>query len=220
MPELPEVENLRLGLIKNILGEKILNVEVRKPKLIYGKGTRRINSEKKKKGFVTGLTGEKILDIERRAKNLVFKFTHGKILLVHLKMSGQFVYLPSHNASTRQAKKVIGGHPIEISESTLPNKHSHVIFELDKGTLYYNDTRMFGYLLYYPNKKEFEKVKNTYHLDKKTISKGRKDMIVMHALPRVNEIDIDVDDTKQAKYFEQAGYGVYMRMALLSLMAK
>lgn len=42
MPELPEVENLRLGLIKNILGEKILNVEVRKPKLIYGKGTRRI----------------------------------------------------------------------------------------------------------------------------------------------------------------------------------
>lgn len=72
----------------------------------------------------------------------------------------------------------------------------------------------------FKNAKEFETVKNTYHLDKKTLSKGRKDTIVMHALPRVNEIDIDVDDTKQAKYFEQAKYGVYMRMALLSLMTK
>ncbi|MBP6060575.1 MAG: DNA-formamidopyrimidine glycosylase, partial [Candidatus Pacebacteria bacterium] len=38
-----------------------------------------------------------------------------------------------------------------------PNKHSHIIFELEKGTLYYNDTRMFGYLLYYPNTKTLEK---------------------------------------------------------------
>ena len=70
------------------------------------------------------------------------------------------------------------------------------------------------------SKKEFEKVKNIYRLDKKTLAKGRKDTIVMHALPRVNEIDLDIDDTKQAKYFEQAGYGVYMRMALLSMMKK
>ncbi len=49
---------------------------------------------------------------------------------------------------------VSGGHPIELSQTELPNKHSHVIFTLENGTLYYNDTRMFGYLLYYRNIKE------------------------------------------------------------------
>src|SRR5262249_44885844 len=63
----------------------------------------------------------------------------------------QFVYRPH---SGRQA--VIGGHPIEISETQLPNKHTHIIFELEKGTLYYNDTRMFGYLLFYPSRPAFE----------------------------------------------------------------
>jgi formamidopyrimidine-DNA glycosylase len=103
--------------------------------------------------FIKGIIGEKIVEIERRAKNLVFKLSHEKTILAHLKMSGQFVYLPKSN----KLKPISGGHPIEISETTLPNKHSHIIFYLDKGTLYYNDTRMFGYLLYYPSKKEFEK---------------------------------------------------------------
>ncbi len=150
MPELPEVENLRLGLEKNILGQKIESVRVRKPKLVSGKGTLRTASSKKVKEFETGLTGELFLKIERRAKNLIFGFKSGKVLLVHLKMSGQFVYKGKGN------KKVIGGHPIEISEKELPNKHTHVTFELNKGTLYYNDTRMFGYLLYYPNLQNFE----------------------------------------------------------------
>jgi len=66
-------------------------------------------------------------------------------------MSGQFVYRTKTNKT-----QVSGGHPIEISETQLPNKHSHIIFELQKGTLYYNDTRMFGYLLYYPTLKSFE----------------------------------------------------------------
>ena len=73
-------------------------------------------------------------------------------MLVHLKMSGQFVY------KGKNSKKLIeGGHPIELSETKLPNKHSHVIFTLSKGTLFYNDTRMFGYLLYYPSLSSFEK---------------------------------------------------------------
>lgn len=162
MPELPEVENLRLGLVKNILDQKILSVDVSKPKLISGKGTRRTISTSKKAEFIKGITAERIISIERRAKNLLFRLSHGKLLLVHLKMSGQFVYLPSHKASARRGKarggeKVIGGHPIELSETTLPNKHSHVIFTLQNGMLYYNDTRMFGYLLYYPNAQAFEK---------------------------------------------------------------
>jgi len=149
MPELPEVENLRRGLEKAIVGQKILGVKVNKPKLVSGKGNIRVASSKKVREFENGLKGERFAHIERRAKNLIFKFASGKIMLVHLKMSGQFAY---HSKN----KTVIGGHPIEISEHKLPNKHTHVIFELEKGTLYYNDTRMFGYLLYYPSIEAFE----------------------------------------------------------------
>ena len=155
MPELPEVENLRLGLVKNILNQKILNVEIRKPKLVSGKGTLRKISTKKKTQFINGVVGEKFIGVERRAKNLIFKLTHGKILIAHLKMSGQFAYSP-FEASAKKGKPVIGGHPIELSETKLPNKHSHIIFKLSNGALYYNDTRMFGYVLYYPSLKAFE----------------------------------------------------------------
>ncbi len=151
MPELPEVENLRLGLERSILGQKIRVVSVSKPKLVSGSGAIRPASSKKATEFAKGIQGEKFIAIERRAKNLIFKLSHEKIILVHLKMSGQFVY------KAKNSKKLItGGHPIELSERKLPNKHSHVIFELEKGTLYYNDTRMFGYLLYYPDQKSFE----------------------------------------------------------------
>lgn len=151
MPELPEVENLRQGLERAILGQKIIKVKVNKPKLVSGNGTKRLASPKKVREFEQGLTGEKFVAVERRAKNLLFKLSHGKLVLVHLKMSGQFVY------QAKGSKKLVeGGHPIELSETELPNKHTHVIFTLSKGTLFYNDTRMFGYLLYYPNLKVFE----------------------------------------------------------------
>ncbi len=158
MPELPEVENLRQGLERAILGQKILNVEVRKPKLVSGNGTLRKASLKKVGEFERGLSGEHFIAVERRAKNLLFKFSHGKLILIHLKMSGQFVY--QANGSN---KLVEGGHPIELSEKELPNKHTHVIFTLSKGTLYYNDTRMFGYLLYFPILSALEK-KNHFGL--------------------------------------------------------
>jgi formamidopyrimidine-DNA glycosylase len=145
MPELPEVENLRVGLEKKIVGQKIIKVSIKKPKLVSGKGNVRIPSPKKVKEFIRGLQGEVFGSVERRAKNLIFKTKSGKIILAHLKMSGQFSY------KGRDNENISGGHPIEISESNLPNKHTHVIFELQKGTLYYNDVRMFGYLLYYPS---------------------------------------------------------------------
>lgn len=145
MPELPEVENLRRGLERRVVGQKIRSVEVRKPKLVSGKGNLRVALPRKVREFIAGLTGQTIVAIERRAKNLIFRTRSGRILLVHLKMSGQFVYR-EHGRNL-----VEGGHPIELSESALPNKHSHVIFELTRGTLFYNDTRMFGYLLYYPD---------------------------------------------------------------------
>ena len=152
MPELPEVENLRLGLEKVLINQKIHKVIVTKPKLVSGNGTLRKASNGKKSEFIKNIAGEHFVGVERRAKNLIFKLSHGKIILVHLKMSGQFVYKPFSNSKT-----ISGGHPIELSENQLPNKHSHVIFHLENGTLYYNDTRMFGYLLYYRNTKTFEK---------------------------------------------------------------
>jgi len=146
MPELPEVENLRRGLEKHILGQKILSIKITKPKLVSGKGTLRTPSNKKVDEFINGLTKESFITIERRAKNIIFKLTKNKIIIAHLKMTGQFVYKSKNNK-----KGVTGGHPIKLSETTLPNKHSHIIFELENGTLYYNDTRMFGYLLFYPD---------------------------------------------------------------------
>ncbi len=165
MPELPEVENLRLGLQKYIIGQKILKVKVNKPKLVSGKGNIRTASESKVRQFVQGLKGEKFIAVERRAKNLIFKLTHDKIILAHLKMTGQFVYKDKKHS-------VIGGHPIELSEKTLPNKHSHIIFELSMGTLYYNDTRMFGYVVYYPSQKIFDAENHFGNLGVEPLSKS------------------------------------------------
>lgn len=62
---------------------------------------------------------------------------------------------------------------------------------------------------------EYEKQKDVYRLTKKKMSLAKKDMIVMHPLPRVNEIDVEVDDDPRAAYFRQANYGMYVRMALI-----
>ena len=166
MPELPEVENLRIGLEKAILGQKILEVKVNHPKIVSGTGNMRTASKAKAEEFEKGLKGEKFVAVKRRAKNLIFELTHDKIILAHLKMTGQFAY----RANTGN-KSVTGGHPIEISESTLPNKHTHIIFKLEKGTLYYNDTRKFGYVVYY-KKDTFEK-KN--HFEKLGLEPLNKD---------------------------------------------
>lgn len=166
MPELPEVENLRLGLKKTILGQKIKKVIVNKPKLVSGSGTIRIASKKAQNEFIKGIAGERFIEIERRAKNLIFKLSHGKIMLVHLKMTGQFVYKGKTGRNS-----VVGGHPIEISEKVLPNKHTHIIFELERGVLYYNDTRTFGYLLYYPSLEEFEKKNHFIALGREPLDK-------------------------------------------------
>jgi aspartate carbamoyltransferase catalytic subunit len=68
--------------------------------------------------------------------------------------------------------------------------------------------------------KEFEKVKNVFRISKKTLTKAKKDLIIMHPLPRINEIDEEVDHLPCAKYFAQANYGIYIRMALLTLMTQ
>jgi aspartate carbamoyltransferase catalytic subunit len=69
----------------------------------------------------------------------------------------------------------------------------------------------------FPDPVEYEKVAGMYRVDPALVSRGPGDMIVMHPLPRVNEITPEVDDLPQAKYFVQAFNGVPVRMALLSM---
>src|SRR5437868_539520 len=107
MPELPEVENLRRGLEARVVGQTIRKVEVRKPKLVSAKGNGRTPSPAKVREFERGLAGERIAAVDRRAKNLIFRTKRGKIVLVHLKMTGQFVY------RERNRTLIEGGHPIE-----------------------------------------------------------------------------------------------------------
>jgi aspartate carbamoyltransferase catalytic subunit len=64
---------------------------------------------------------------------------------------------------------------------------------------------------------EYEKVKGTYVIDRKLVERTNPGMTIMHPLPRVNEIAIDVDELPGAAYFRQADNGVYVRMALLAL---
>lgn len=65
------------------------------------------------------------------------------------------------------------------------------------------------------NEDDYVRMKDFYILNKKKMSLAKEDMIVMHPLPRVNEISVEVDDDPRAAYFRQAQYGVYVRMALI-----
>ena len=65
------------------------------------------------------------------------------------------------------------------------------------------------------NEEEYLRLKDSYILDMEKMNKAKKDMIVMHPLPRVNEIATEVDSDKRAVYFKQAEYGMYVRMALI-----
>lgn len=65
------------------------------------------------------------------------------------------------------------------------------------------------------NEEDYVRLKDFYILDKTKLSAAREDMLILHPLPRVNEISVEVDDDPRAVYFKQAQYGVYVRMALI-----
>ncbi len=69
----------------------------------------------------------------------------------------------------------------------------------------------------FPDEEEYAKVKGSYVIGSDMVKKMKDDAIILHPLPRIDEISADVDNTKQAKYFEQAEYGKYARAALLGL---
>ncbi|SEF41280.1 aspartate carbamoyltransferase [Caloramator fervidus] len=65
------------------------------------------------------------------------------------------------------------------------------------------------------NEEEYLRLKDSYILDNSKLKNAKEDMIILHPLPRVNEIAVEVDEDKRAKYFEQAKYGMFVRMALI-----
>jgi aspartate carbamoyltransferase catalytic subunit len=69
----------------------------------------------------------------------------------------------------------------------------------------------------FPDEEEYIKVKGSYVIGLDMIKKMKDDAIILHPLPRLDEISPEVDNTKQAKYFKQAEYGMYTRAALLGL---
>lgn len=125
MPELPEVETIRQGLAKSLVGHKILAVKVLAPKLFIGDPQI--------------IVGQEVLETSRRAKILIIKLSEN-FLLTHLKMTGQLIFQPN------KGELVIGGHPDKVYGLQLPHKHSHVIIEFDNGTLFFNDLRKFGWM--------------------------------------------------------------------------
>jgi len=137
MPELPEVETIRLGLQRYLVGVKprgghatirgktIGNIEIRIPKIFIG--------DKK------NVIGAKIVGLKRIGKGLIIELDNDYVLAVHLKMTGQLIYSDSKTKNLTLSPK-IGG-------TALPSKYSHVIFSLDNGGfLYYNDLRQFGWI--------------------------------------------------------------------------
>ena len=70
----------------------------------------------------------------------------------------------------------------------------------------------------FPDEEEYVKVKGSYVIGQDVVNKMKEDAILLHPLPRIDEISSDVDSAKQAKYFQQAEYGKFTRAAILSLL--
>jgi aspartate carbamoyltransferase catalytic subunit len=66
------------------------------------------------------------------------------------------------------------------------------------------------------NEEDYIRLKDTYVLSPDKMETARKDLIILHPLPRVNEIAVEVDGDPRAVYFKQAKYGMYVRMALIA----
>ena len=72
----------------------------------------------------------------------------------------------------------------------------------------------------FPDPLEYERVKGAYRVDLRLLSRAKPSMIILHPLPRVDEVDFSVDETRWARYFKQAALGVPLRMALLKLILR
>ncbi|MCK6511120.1 bifunctional DNA-formamidopyrimidine glycosylase/DNA-(apurinic or apyrimidinic site) lyase [Myxococcota bacterium] len=126
MPELPEVETVRRGLERVLLGQQIVGGEVLLARSFSGEWSE--------------LIGRKVREVGRRGKVLLIGLDQKKTALVHLRMTGQLIYQPQ-DGSPREG----GGHPSDALIRKLPNAHTRVFWEMSSGArLFFNDQRTFG----------------------------------------------------------------------------
>jgi formamidopyrimidine-DNA glycosylase len=127
MPELPEVETVRRGLMPVMLGARIDKVELRRMDIRFPFPN----------GFAKRLSGRRIVDVSRRAKYLLLELDSGETLIAHLGMSGSF----------RIEKAAVSTPGEFLHERSKDPKHDHVVLTLDNGCVVtYNDPRRFGFM--------------------------------------------------------------------------
>ncbi len=148
MPELPEVETIRRDLVKQVISKKIKKVTINKSRLVKNPDS----------FFIKNLQGNSIIKIERVGKLLIFVLKNKLYLLVHLKMTGQLIYIKKNN-------KTIGGHSYTSDKMDYPNQYTYIVIEfVDKSSLYFNDIRTFGYMQIV-NAKELELIKERFGIE-------------------------------------------------------
>ncbi len=143
MPELPEVETVRLGLAPVLTGAVIARVEVNRPNLRFPFP----------EGFARRLTGQTIISLARRAKYLLADLSSGEVLAMHLGMTGRFT-IHAPDSGPAQASRIAASPGAFYYNKVLapqgaaaPSPHDHVLLHLASGaTIVYNDARRFGFM--------------------------------------------------------------------------
>ncbi|MGI8420617.1 MAG: bifunctional DNA-formamidopyrimidine glycosylase/DNA-(apurinic or apyrimidinic site) lyase [Candidatus Levyibacteriota bacterium] len=134
MPELPEVETIRRGLERLLIGYTIQGVEVRFARIFSGDPNKILDA--------------KILAVKRFGKGLLVELDNDLSIAIHVKMTGQLIF--------KDPKILQEFHPRLPLPLQLPNQHTYVIFMLKKdekqAILYYNDIRKFGWMKIVPTK--------------------------------------------------------------------
>jgi formamidopyrimidine-DNA glycosylase len=133
MPELPEVETVRIGLSRLLPGKQIARESHDWPKSFPNAADVR-----------EFLIGAKVASVKRRAKVLLIELDDGYSLVIHLKMTGQLVYRSDH-------ERFGAGHPNDSLIGELPDKSTRVTLEFtDQSKLFFNDQRKFGWMRLLP----------------------------------------------------------------------
>ena len=136
MPELPEVESIRSMLEKRVLSKKISKLEILDTKAI---------ARPEPDSFCSAILSRKILSIRRDAKYLIFDFDDTSKMIVHLRMTGNLLYMDGSSKLN-----------IKLDESGLP-RHARVIFTLNDGSLLcFCDQRKFGRLWFYSSDEDYK----------------------------------------------------------------
>ena len=139
MPELPEVETLKRELAHAIVGLEVKNVKVLWTKAVLSLSPL---------AFARQIKNKTIKSVRRQAKILIIDFTDSTALAIHLKMTGQLIFVPKTPMTVikKFPMTVIGGHPDNQILEKQPSRYTRLIFDFTDGShLYFNDLRKFGW---------------------------------------------------------------------------